>query len=1430
MGPIRGQGCRQMGKFFPRDRRDFGGQDTRSSDRRCPGRCVWSFCRGDQRTHLRWQPTCQGEEFGQLPRGYYHSAFPRVQQESGTHPSMQLAPRVFLHGRGGFPHSLRRAAVRGVLRAGLCGYEWQKTLEAGERFFGVRREAGRRITPRRGGARGFRQGGGERRDVFPRGYAFASRCAKQWQRFGRECKKAKGSRSRKWSKRSSREADSFERKRREEETEEHKENKHSRDKKPRRRSPVSPEPSFGTFGFGDHDEGNIWRVRAVTEEAGAERESRSKGIGAKRRYYEFLESEESPWDSEWPAGPESCGTSPRRHSWRFGSGRRNSPELETQEEEKEKETQWKEEEKEKQKTARRRRTFRIRQLLKQRRQQRIRILRPKQLFERQCRERVPSPSEEAIRAQAWQHASTTTSADRRAAEYSTGCGGPPIDSAGRHESLELLSPPSEGLGGECFESRRKGIVFDSSIAGFAESGPAGPSGRRSGCSISRPSTGSHGWPLGSGPTLRDFHTRPHYSSWSRIDPSSTSPWEAGGEGERFRCSQEPLGSEQLLLGKEQGQLEHPDQRGTSGQLERKRKERQEFKEQEQEYIVARRSRPGEPSPEGGREGEEGMKEESREDALDSLLEATRSLQDLGIALWVLLFRVQKTKEESTAGTAPAIATWWRKVGRGLRVSRPKRALFPLPTVWDGSLHDFGHEESLHDLLKMKGSRNMSFFCWCELSVLFCNRLFDETLGFGEGPPTKAQEDFLRSIEQQVRRILQEDCNLQWGSMEVREDFKKKNLSYTGEEICKAEPLTLFRMAPALPPLGHGGSIELSKWVEGHTKWFIEHPHECIVPDTGQVLPKLQAKMHLAPGESLSIAKLLVARRICRWVPEGSVLRYRQQKVLNGMFGVPKSKVLSNGQTALRTIMNLIPSNSILREIPGRIGRLPNICQWLHVCLGPDEEVRICQSDMVAAFYLFALPCSWSERLCFNLSFRGRELNDPSLEAEEIYYLGCAVLPMGWSSAVGVMQDVAESVLLDAGLHSHSQIVRSSPLPEWMVKSLAEGSETGQPWWHVYLDNYASGEKIKKGASPLGGKMQKKVATAWRKAGILTAEEKNLKDGKEATELGAYIGGEGQWLGASTERVFRTCKATCWVLRQQYLGRKTLQMLMGRWTFCMQFRRPFMSHFQATWEVLSRDRPRKAASDLCRDELVFAMYGSCLMHTWLGMKVDDQVMCSDASLSGGAVAIAKKLEPEGRAFLFSQQPSERAIPIPVLLISLFNGISGARRSYDVAGVEPRATVCVDMHKPANRVSSKRWPSSEFWLDIRNFTAEVIEEIIVRHEDCEEIHIWFGFPCVDLSSAKAYRQNLAGTGSSLIFEAQRVRKEVEKFARGKRVRFVAENVASMDKEAREEISRFLGVKPYRLDPANQVPMSRPRYCWTDIEVFATKEVTLIDKVTI
>ena len=192
---------------------------------------------------------------------------------------------------------------------------------------------------------------------------------------------------------------------------------------------------------------------------------------------------------------------------------------------------------------------------------------------------------------------------------------------------------------------------------------------------------------------------------------------------------------------------------------------------------------------------------------------------------------------------------------------------------------------------------------------------------------------------------------------------------------------------------------------GKTKWYLH-----IVEDEGQQLPKLQSRVHVRAGEELSLAKLLVSRRICTWVPDKEVLRFRGEKVLNGMFGIAKSKILSNGESSQRCIMNLIPSNSVLRPIRGRVHQLPHICQWLHVTVSEQEEVRLCQSDMVSAFYLFSVGEDWARQLCFNLSATEAQLGFEKAKRKEVFYLGCRVLPMGWSSAVGVMQCIAEEVL------------------------------------------------------------------------------------------------------------------------------------------------------------------------------------------------------------------------------------------------------------------------------------------------------------------------------------------------------------------------------------------------------------------------------------
>ena len=100
------------------------------------------------------------------------------------------------------------------------------------------------------------------------------------------------------------------------------------------------------------------------------------------------------------------------------------------------------------------------------------------------------------------------------------------------------------------------------------------------------------------------------------------------------------------------------------------------------------------------------------------------------------------------------------------------------------------------------------------------------------------------------------------------------------------------------------------------------------------------------------------------------MRFRGEKVLNGMFVVAKSGLLEDGRPHLRVIMNLIPSNSVLHQLSGCVQDLPGITQYISVVLDDNERLQMCQSDMQSAFYLFRLPDSWKPMLAFNFEVGG----------------------------------------------------------------------------------------------------------------------------------------------------------------------------------------------------------------------------------------------------------------------------------------------------------------------------------------------------------------------------------------------------------------------------------------------------------------------------
>ena len=164
------------------------------------------------------------------------------------------------------------------------------------------------------------------------------------------------------------------------------------------------------------------------------------------------------------------------------------------------------------------------------------------------------------------------------------------------------------------------------------------------------------------------------------------------------------------------------------------------------------------------------------------------------------------------------------------------------------------------------------------------------------------------------------------------------------------------------------------------------------------------------------------RNICCWVPLDEVVQVGNQPILNGIFGVGKGTFLESGDEVLRLIMNLKPSNSVLKQIHGATDDLPSVCQYLSVVLKKSEQLELFQSDMSSAFYLFRLPSSWARFLSFNIGFRGDEIG---LASGQQFQLGCQVIPMGWDQR---MQEVADRLTRLGKLPLSHQVrrLRSSP--------------------------------------------------------------------------------------------------------------------------------------------------------------------------------------------------------------------------------------------------------------------------------------------------------------------------------------------------------------------------------------------------------------------
>lgn len=117
---------------------------------------------------------------------------------------------------------------------------------------------------------------------------------------------------------------------------------------------------------------------------------------------------------------------------------------------------------------------------------------------------------------------------------------------------------------------------------------------------------------------------------------------------------------------------------------------------------------------------------------------------------------------------------------------------------------------------------------------------------------------------------------------------------------------------------------------------------------------------------------------------------------------------------------------------------------------------------------------------FQLFRNGKHIGlDPSVE----YRPSCRVLPMGWASSVGIMQQVSRQVLLMKGLPKSLEIQKVDGIPRWFTQAV-RGSSPERAWWQVNLDNFLSGESSSNPIKDQGLRLQLDAVQAWTEAGIL----------------------------------------------------------------------------------------------------------------------------------------------------------------------------------------------------------------------------------------------------------------------------------------------------------------------------------------------------------
>lgn len=512
-----------------------------------------------------------------------------------------------------------------------------------------------------------------------------------------------------------------------------------------------------------------------------------------------------------------------------------------------------------------------------------------------------------------------------------------------------------------------------------------------------------------------------------------------------------------------------------------------------------------------------------------------------------------------------------------------------------------------------------------LNLLYCAGFSDRyILPVSVRPLSRRQEGMLEYLWQAAAEFL-DVPSVPFSFEEQRTELATRRLSYAGEVVSVSASILAELVEPIWPAVGEAAVCCIADLIDPHLATELRDPKGCLRPVEDWPKKTPRSRVFATDQQWFATVRAAADRGIMKPVAENKIFRNQfGEMVLNGAMAVEKVK---NGKAFQRFISCFGPINFYTRDLGGDADTLPQASFLSRIILSEGEELCIDGEDLQSSFNLFTIPEQWHGFFAYNKKVPWSVLGFPGGGDT---YVCSAVVPMGWSASVGLIQNLLRRLVYTAGLISPECELRvGQPFPlEQVAVTCIDGFDvvSREPPEH---------------ARDSGGRLFSLAAFAsvCAQLGLPLNAGKQVVQAYNASLLGGELDGRTGVLRHERAKSHKLMNKTLALLSFPAVAQAPLQHWAGVYAFAAGFRRPLFSVLQELFTCISSFvdplHEQQVLSPEVVDEILCGVLLLPLARVNLRAPLRASLSISDASERGGSAAEADSFVPSLSRFYGEQ---------------------------------------------------------------------------------------------------------------------------------------------------------------------------------------------------